>query len=117
LLPLFSRFDHGQQAMVLEAKARIKDLGDINNNGDTSEWLPNYEAFPEENLRPSVRQRLTTEVDISRLPILNGVQSEVAVLVGGVQLDGPGFMPLGISATLDEEGEGRPERRTLHMAP
>lgn len=117
LLPLFSRFDHGQQPLILEALPRVLDIQDINNNGNTTEWLPNYDAFPQENIRPSVRQQLTTEINISRLPVISGVQTEVAILVGGVQLDGPGFMPLGISATVSEDGSGQPERRTLYMAP
>ncbi len=115
VLPLFSRFDHGQQPAILQAMPRVLDVIDINNNGDTSEWLPDYNNFPEIDLAPSVRQQLSTSVAISSLPVLGGQQSEVAVLVGGVQLDGPGFTPLGISATSGSGGQ--PEARTVYMAP
>ncbi len=116
-LPLFSRFDHGQQPVILEALPRVLDTQDINNNGITDEWLPDYDAFPEEDLMPSVRQQLTTEIAISSLPFLGGQRAEVAVLVGGTLLDGPGFMPLGISAVSDDSGAGQPDARTLYMAP
>ncbi len=116
-LPLFSRFDHGQQPRVFEALPRVLDIEDINNNGITNEWLPDYNNFPEEDLMPSVRQQLTTEVHISSLPMLEGEQAEVAVLLGATQGDGVGLVPLGISATSDQEGDGQPESRTLYMAP
>ncbi|RAL23781.1 hypothetical protein DL240_06405 [Lujinxingia litoralis] len=117
LLPLFSRFDHAQQPMLMAALPRALDVSDINNNGDTDEWLPDYRNFPEEDLAPSVRQRLSTAVNISNFPQLGSDAASVAVLVGGVQLDGPGFVPLGISATTDEDEDGRPDPRTLFMAP
>ena len=117
LLPLFSRFDHDQQPMVLESLPRALDLTDINGNGDTSEWLPDYNNFPEEDLVPSVRQRLSTAVEISNFPQLGNEAASLAVLVGGVQLEGPGFVPMGISATSDDDGDGRPDARTLFMAP
>lgn len=116
-LPLFSRFDHAQQSQVFEALPRVLDVEDINNNGDTSEWLPDYNNFPEIDLLPSVRQQLTTDVHISSLPTLGGEQAEVAVLLGSTLTDGVGLVPLGISATMDEEGTGQPEERTLYMAP
>lgn len=116
-LPLFSRFDHGQQPKVFEALPRVLDIEDINNSGNTNEWLPDYKNFPEEDLMPSVRQQLTTEVNISSLPMIDGEQAEVAVLLGATQGDGVGLVPLGISATSDEEGDGQPEARTLYMAP
>ncbi len=117
VLPLFSRFDHAQQSKVLDAKPRVLDVQDINNSGNTNEWLPDYDAFPEEDLMPSVRQDLTTEVDISALPQFNGEQAEVAVLLGGTRAGDLGVVPLGISAIADEDGTGQPDSQTLYMAP
>ncbi len=116
-LPLFSRFDHGQQSKVFEALPRVQDTQDINNNGNTQEWLPDYDSFPEQNLLPSVRQQLTTEVAISSLPQIGGEQAEVAVLLGGVLVEDIGLVPLGISAVYDEDGDGQPGSETLYMAP
>lgn len=116
-LPLFSRFDHAQQPMILAALPRVLDVIDINNNGITNEWLPDYNNFPVEDLQPSVRQQLSTEISISSLPELDGSLAPAAVLVGGTLLDGPGFVPLGISATSDQSGDGQPDNRVMYMAP
>ncbi|MFU8806776.1 MAG: hypothetical protein ACNA8W_23420, partial [Bradymonadaceae bacterium] len=116
LLPLFNRFDHSIQPMHIDALPRILDTADINNNGITNEWVPNYRAFPVVSLRPNVRQQLATEVRISNFPILDGSEASLAVLVGGASLDGPGFLPLGISATTDSDEDGRPDARLLYMA-
>lgn len=116
-LPLFSRFDHAQQPQVFQALPRVLDVNDINNNGDTSEWLPDYENFPEIDLMPSVRQQLSTHIHISSLPELGGEQSEVAVLLGGVRLEDVGLVPLGISGTTATDEDPQPESRTLYMAP
>ena len=117
ILPLFSRFDHAQQPKVLEAMPRVLDVNDINNNGVTDEWLPDYQNFPEEDLMPSVRQDLTTHIDISSLPTFDDEQGEVAVLLGGTRAGQMGLVPLGISAVADEDGDGQPEGQTLYMAP
>lgn len=117
ILPLFSRFDHGQHSMVLEALPRVQDTQDINNSGDTTEMLPDYDSFPTHDLQPYVRQQLTSSINISSLPTLDGSQAEVAVLLGGTHLDDLGLVPLGISATHDEDGDGAPASQTIYMAP
>ncbi len=116
-LPLFSRFDHGQYSAVLQARPRVQDTQDINNSGDTTEMLPDYDNFPAIDLMPSVRQQLSSSINISALPVLGGSQAEVAVLLGGTHLDDLGLVPLGISATSDDDGDGQPESRTIYMAP
>lgn len=118
LLPLFSRFDHTNRPLNLEARPRIVDSADINRNGDRAELVPDYNAFPTVSLKPSVRQNLVTEIDVSNFPQMSGdVPASVAVLVGGVLLDGSGFVPLGISATADDDNDGRPDVRRLTLAP
>lgn len=117
LLPLFSRFDHTNRPLNLSASPRVADVNDINGNGDTAEMIPDYDAFPEVSLSPSVRQVLASEINISNFPQMTNSQASVAVLIGGTLLDGPGFVPLGISATADEDGDGRPDNRRLTMAP
>ncbi len=117
ILPLFNRFDHIAQPILLNEQPRIMDTADINGNGDTMEMVPNYGAFPTVDLRPSVRQNLFTDVDISNFPMLPGGQGELAILLGGTFLNAPGLVPLGISATNDEDGDGRPDARRLSIAP
>lgn len=117
LLPLFNRFDYQSRPLNLTALPRVPDVDDINGNGDVDELIPDYENFPEITLRPSIRQSLMTNIGVSNLPEMSAGPASVAVLVGGIVLDGPGFVPLGISATGDEDGDGRPDLRRLTLAP
>mgnify|MGYP006194562863 CR=1 FL=1 len=117
LLPLFNRFDHGAFPVVMTELPRVVDTIDIDNDGDTSELLPDYHAFPVINLRPATRQNLVTDVGVSNFPLLDGDRTSLAILVGGVVLPSPGFIPTGISATSDEDGDGRPDLRRLAIAP
>jgi len=117
LLPLFNRFDHIATPFMSTARPQVTDTTDLNGNGNTTEQIPDYANFPTINLRPSVRQTLSTDVDISNFPTLTNGQGELAVLIGGVVLDSPGLVPLGISATNDADGDGRPDARRLSMAP
>ncbi len=117
LLPLFNRFDHGAQPLLLTETPYVVDSADIDRDGNTTELIADYDGFPTVDLRPAVRQNLATEVGISNFPILDGSRTEVSVLVGGVVLPSPGFVPLGISATADDDGDGRPDLRRLSIAP
>lgn len=117
LLPLFNRFDHGSTPFLSVERPQVVDSADINGNGDTMELVPDYTNFPTINLRPATRQTLTTDVDVSNFPVLTNGQAELAILLGGTVLDSPGLVPLGISATNDENGDGRPDMRRLSIAP
>ena len=117
LLPLFNRFDHATRPLRLNEKPQVTDSSDIDGDGDTMEKLPDYRNFPTVDLKPSVRQNLVTEVSVSNFPTLPGGNAEFAALVGGTLLKSPGFVPLGISATTDEDGDGFPDLRNLSMAP
>ncbi len=117
LLPLFNRFDHIAQPIQVAAQPRVADSGDLDGDGNTTEMVPNYSQFPTKNLRPSVRQTLTTDVTISNFPNLAGGPAGLALLMGASVLDAPGLVPLGISATTDEDGDGRPDARRLSIAP
>jgi hypothetical protein len=116
ILPLFNRFDHGIEPLFIEALPRVVDTNDINGNGNRTELVPDYRNFPRVDLRPNVRQQLATDVRISNFPLLDGSEAAVAVLIGGTLLDGPGFVPMGISATADGDENGRPDNRILYMA-
>ncbi|MEZ4461990.1 MAG: hypothetical protein R3E66_20175 [bacterium] len=117
LLPLFNRFDHIAQPIQVAAIPRITDTMDIDGDGDTTEPVPNYGQFPVKTLRPSVRQSLTTDIAISNFPTLPDGPAQFALLLGASLLDAPGLVPLGISATADDDGDGRPDTRRLSMAP
>lgn len=117
LLPLFNRFDHGVKPVVLDALPRVPDVMDIDGDGDFTERVPDYNAFPEHDITPSVRQQLITSVDVSNLPVLSDGPAEFAILSGGTTLESVGYVTLGISATTDNNGDGRPDIRRLTMAP
>jgi hypothetical protein len=117
LLPLFNRFDHGTRPLQLSERPRVQDTTDIDGDGDTSEMVPDYMQFPAVDLQPSVRQNLVTEVSVTNFPSLPGGDAELAVLLGGNVLQSAGLVPLGISATTDENDDGRPDVRNLYMAP
>lgn len=117
ILPLFNRFDHGSNSVVLNALPRVTDSSDFDGDGDTSEMLPDYASFPSVGLTPSVRQSLVTDIAISRFPTLSSGQANAAILVGGATQGNVGFVPLGISATTDEDEDGFPDSRRLTVAP
>jgi hypothetical protein len=117
LLPLFNRFDHGAFPLVMQELPRVTDTVDFDGDGDTTELLPDYQAFPVVGMTPNVRQNLVTDVRISNFPTLDGEQTSLGILVGGVVLPSPGLIPTGISATTDEDGDGRPDTRRLSIAP
>ena len=117
LLPLFNRFDHGVKPLQLVPRARVMDTNDVDGDMIFNEMVPDYDNFPSESILPNVRQQLITDIGVSNLPTLTNGPAEVAILVGGTQLESTGFVPLGISATNDEDGDGRPDVRRLTMAP
>ncbi len=116
ILPLFESFDHGLQVFDSDSRALIVDADDFDGDGNASELVPDYSAFPEIDLAPGVAQRYRTEVLLPALPTINGEPTEVAVLVGGVIVDGVGFVPTGISAAQASAGEA-PPAVILRMAP
>lgn len=117
VLPLFSRFEHAAKPLHLSEFSRVVDSTDINGNGNRTELVPDYANFPRVSIAPKIRQTLASEILISNFPQLAGGSAEAAVLVGGAMLDAPGLIPLGISATADENNDGRPDARMLYMAP
>ncbi|MEM1348032.1 MAG: hypothetical protein AAGI01_05690, partial [Myxococcota bacterium] len=117
LLPLFSRFDHGLKPLDLLARMRVLDTADFDGDGDTTELLPDYANFTSADIAPSQRQSLVTSIDVSNLPTLSGGQAEVAILLGGTVLQSAGLVPLGISATSDGDGDGRPDVQRLTLTP
>lgn len=117
LLPLFNRFDHDLKPLNLTEYPRVVDGMDFDKDGDRMELLPDYQRFPDVNLTPSVRQQLLSSINVSNFPQLPGGPGELAVIVGGSLLQAPGFVPLGLTATTDRDGDGRPDPRLLTMAP
>lgn len=116
ILPLFESFDHDLLFFEAEAFDQVADADDLDGDGDSDELRPDFDSFPEFELAPFVPQRYRTEVTWPALPELGGEDTQVAVLVGGVVVEGVGFVPTGISAA-EAGGDGVPEDVILRMAP
>lgn len=116
VLPLFESFDHGLQVFDSEALDLVVDVDDFDRDGNRTELLPAYGSFPRIDLGPAQPQRFRTEVRLPNLPTIGGEATEIAILVGGVIVDGVGFVPTGISAAQASAG-GTPPPITLRMAP
>ena len=115
ILPLFESFDHDLQTYTSEALPLIEDADDFDGDGISEELVPDYDEFPGIDLEPHVPQAYRTEVVLTELPVIGGEQTEIAVLVGGVVVDGVGFVPTGIGAANGPGGEVEPV--VVRMAP
>ena len=115
ILPLFESFDHDLQTYASDALPLIEDGDDFDGDGDTGELVPDYDEFPGIDLEPHVPQAYRTEVVLSELPVIGVEQTEIAVLVGGMVVDGVGFVPTGVSAANGPGGDVSPV--VVRMAP
>lgn len=117
LLPFFENFDHTIRPLEVEALPTIPDADDLDGDGNRRELVPDYDNFPTVNVAPRVVQRLRTSLLLPALPALGNPDETFVVVVGGVINQGIGFVPMGLNATQDENGDGVPEPITLRMAP
>lgn len=108
LLPFFDRFNHGLRVDELVALPTLPDADDIDGDGDDQELVPDYERFVSLDVEPAQPQQLRVGVDVPA-PELPGDGTPVALVFAGTEVDGVGFVPLGISAT--DEGELIPMRQ------
>jgi hypothetical protein len=116
LLPLFESFNHDLVSFVAETRPLINDVDDIDGDGIEDERIADYNRFPEINMRPDVNLDYRTEVSFPTLPIIDEERAQVAILVGGILVEGTGFVPTGISAGTSDD-EGVVEEVLLRMAP
>ncbi len=120
LLPALQRFEHGLRPSVsVLPLPTIADTADINGNGDTTELVPDYGAFPNVSNRPGVSQNLryVLEPGMSRLPLVTGGNANTILLVSGTLLPGVGFVPLGFDGLQDDAGNGFVPAFSSRMAP
>lgn len=102
LLPFFDTFNHGLRVDELVALPTLPDEDDVDGDGDREELVPDYERFVSLDIEPAQPQQLRVGVDIAA-PDLPGDGTAVALIFTGTEVDGVGFVPLGVSAT-DEGG-------------
>ena len=116
ILPLFESFNHDIVPFVGNALPLVADTTDYDGDRNTTERTADYASFPEINMAPDVRQDYRTGVRLPNLPVIDGSQAQVAILVGGVVVEGTGFVPMGISAASADDA-GVAESVVLRMAP
>lgn len=119
-LPYFQRFQHAvRPAVALRALPTIVDGADIDNDGDTTEMVPDYNNFPDVALAPAANQglRFHLETDNARLPFVTGGNANTLMVVTGALLPGIGFVPLGLDGLSDNGGNGLVASFTSRMAP
>jgi len=69
------------------------------------------------DIGPWQRQSLGTAIGVSNLPNVSGAAAGIAIWLGGTVLQCAGLVPLGISATSDADGDGRPDIQRLTLTP
>ena len=116
ILPLFESFQHDVAPIDIATRALITDTRDVDGDGNTAELVPDYNRFDVLGLTPEVAQRYRTDLAFPTLPVIDGAAAETAIVVGGVSVDGVGFVPTGISA-VNQPGGGDPDNIVLRMAP
>jgi hypothetical protein len=100
VLPFFDSFQHDLRvAPELVALPQRPDEDDLDGDGDLEELVPDYDRFPVLDMEPAQSQDLRIQVDVAGLP----GEDAVVLLFAGAELDGVGFVPLGVSAA-DEPG-------------
>jgi hypothetical protein len=77
---------------------KIQDAGDLNGNGETTDFIPDYDDFPYENMTLKVPMIHTMTFNPPLLPV--GTYDAI-LIISGVIVPGEGLVPLGISAGLD----------------
>lgn len=118
VLPFFERFDHGAlPALAIQALPLVVDGRDIDGDGDTTEKVPDWEHFRRATIAVRQRQSLRTEVVLADLPASARGASGAAMLVPGALVPGTGFIPLGLGAAFDEDGDGKVDPVVLRSAP
>ncbi len=112
LLPYFERFEHGlRSAPDLATLPLVVDVDDVDGDGDVEELLPDYDRFPGRNLKPDHTQTLRLGVDVPPMPANLGPGTPATLLFAGVDVEGVGFVPLGVSSATEAE------RVPMKMAP
>jgi len=116
LLPYFERFEHGLTPIDIDALPRIVDSDDYDGDGDTTELIADYDAFPELDLAPSVPQRLRTVVELPTTPLIGDVRPDIAIVLGGTTVESVGYVLLGLNASSADDSGSLPAV-VLKMAP
>lgn len=118
ILPFYQRFDHAVLPSVnLVSRPLVVDTNDIDGDGDTTEQLPDWSAFPTRRLEPHVAQSLRYDLAVANLPFVSGGNANTLIVLSGTIVPGLGFVPLGLDGQSDMGGTGIVDAFVTKMAP
>jgi hypothetical protein len=111
LVPFFEGLTHGLATgyvladlpYVVDGDTDYDGVADVNNNGVTGEWVPDYFAFPQAPLTVRQAQTLYTSVQFREFP--PDASAPDALVVAGARVPGHGFIPLGMTSVAPPEAE------------
>lgn len=106
LAPYMEGLTHGLQTglalydlpYVVDGETEFDGEPDIDHDGNTTELVPDYTAFPQVQLSVRAEQTLRTQVSGTAAP---GMQ---VLLVAGARVPGHGFVPLGMTSAAVQMG-------------
>lgn len=119
-LPYFQRFQHAVRPSVpVVSVPKVPDITDVDNDGDTTELVPDYANFPDVALTPTAQQSLRyyLRTDGARLPFVEGGNANTLIVITGTLLPGIGFVPLGLDGLQDSGGNGLVQSFTTRLTP
>lgn len=119
LLPYFGTFEHGLQSETLPDAPLVPDGNDLDGDGNASELRADFlgAAFPSLRLRPSLLPALRVELTLPTPPSFEGTRLDTVLLVAAARAPRLGYVPLGLSAAVDEDGDGVLPNETLRLTP
>jgi len=105
LLPFFEGLTHGLTTgllltdlpYVVDGETDFDGEPDVDGDGNETEEVPDYLAFPQSTLTVRQEQTLRTHVKFSGFP--TGAQNQDALIAVGARVPGHGFVPLGMTGT------------------
>ncbi|RJO65086.1 MAG: hypothetical protein C4523_16905 [Myxococcales bacterium] len=105
ILPFFENFYHGlKPGFDLPPIAKVLDTEDINGNGETTDFVPDFAEFEniDQALQLTQQQNQAVDLQFGQTPTLGAGCADAVLTLMGTQQVGIGFIPLGISAALDK---------------
>lgn len=118
ILPFYQRFSHTVlPTVLLQSRPYVVDTPDIDGDGDTTEMVPDWNAFPTRTLTPDRPQNLRYALSVAPLPFVTGGNANTLIVLAGTIVPGLGFVPLGIDGQSDMNGSGIVPSFVTKMAP
>lgn len=108
LIPIFANFYHGiMPGVEFDEEPKVVDTDDLNGNEDNTDYIADFDKFLDLDLSLSQAQNQMATVTYGALPTDGDTcLADAAITLIGVMQTGVGFIPLGLSAAMDEDEDG-----------